>query len=209
VQWFSYFYILSTACHGKTVRDGWDILQAKYVNKCELLKNVTCFGSARCPAGALGLKQNGPFQDTSFCRPVTRGSSPPLLVVKASPLKKEFLWCSSGTLSCTILKTINICYSARGCRREHRHPTKRFLTKWYIDCNVIYTWTRTGNINAVCKQANEILIRTETYMFQNFSSLFISFTRFRLAIFLDLPWHLCQIPSQPLQIILDGLINLC
>jgi hypothetical protein len=78
-----------------------------------------------CPAGALVLKQNGPFQGSSFRRPVMRRSSPPLLLTEASPLQKEFLRCSSATLSCARLKTINICYSARGCCREHRQPTLR------------------------------------------------------------------------------------
>jgi hypothetical protein len=80
--------------------------------------------STWCPAGELGLKQNGPFQGSSFRRPVARGSSPPLLLAEASPLQKGFLLCSSGTLSCAILKMINICYSARGCRCEHQHPTQ-------------------------------------------------------------------------------------
>jgi hypothetical protein len=79
--------------------------------------------SSRCPAGAVYLKQNDPFQDFSFRRPVTKGSSPPLLLAEAISLQKEFLRCSSGTLSCSTLKTIYTCYSARGCRCQYRHPT--------------------------------------------------------------------------------------
>jgi hypothetical protein len=37
-----------------------------------------------------GLKQNGPLQGPNSHRPVTKGSSPPLLLAKASPLQKEF-----------------------------------------------------------------------------------------------------------------------
>jgi hypothetical protein len=90
---------------------------------------ASCYAerSAQCPAGALSLKQNGPFQGSSFHRPVMIGSSPPLLLAEASPLQKEFLQCSSGTLSCAILKMINICYSTRGCHCEHRHPTTAIL----------------------------------------------------------------------------------